>query len=144
MGHCNHPLDHLYPNNSLLLLEALIPYVDSSLQLPLALLIKFQEIQFIVNSFSKPNVLKACGFDSASSNPQDMIFSICNALGYTSSDQLSQIKNMQAMMQQMQQSTQVSPSCQNIYDTQSTNDDFSYSRDEMLDAIREILNEQSN
>ena len=172
MEHCNHPLDHIYPNNSLILLEALIPYVDPALRLPLALLIKFQEIQFILNTFNNPVAMKACGFDNVPANPQDMLLSICNSMGFNFAEQLSQFQTMQTMMQQMQTQnpadsipntdfrSMYSAGNENIntmnaasnINTNSANDnsnaavntdDFSNSRDEMLDAIREILNEQS-
>lgn len=168
MEHCNHPLDHIYPNNSLILLEALIPYVDPALRLPLALLIKIQEIQFILNTFSNPVAMKACGFDNTPANPQDMLLSICNSMGFNFTEQLNQFQTMQTMMQQMQTQNPAENSPANDFlrtmhavgnensnplnaafnintnsDATTNTDDFSNSRDEMLDAIREILNEQS-
>lgn len=153
MEHCRHPLDNIYPNNSLLLLETMIPYVDPSLRLPLALLIKFQEIQFILNAFHNPQTMKACGFDKTSSNTEDMLLALCQSMGFDFTEQLKNVQNMQTMMNHMQTFQESSDMHSDSHDSESnykepnscnteSSDDFSYSRDEMMDAIRDILAEQ--
>ncbi len=159
MEHCRHPLDNIYPNNSLLLLETMIPYVDPSLRLPLALLIKFQEIQFILNAFHNPQTMKACGFDNVSSNTEDMLLALCQSMGFDFTEQLKNAQNIQTMMNHMQSFQDSSDTHSDTHpDTHNStndfkesnslksesNDDFSYSRDEMMDAIRDILAEQKH
>lgn len=161
MEHCRHPLDSIYPNNSLLLLEAMIPYVEPSLRLPLALLIKIQEIQFILNAFHNPQTMKACGFDNTASNTEDMLLALCQAMGFDLNEQLKNAQNIQTMMNHMQtfQASSDIPSdfqpdnhadsyhstndaLKNNSAQTESNEDFSNSRDEMINAIRDILAEQ--
>ncbi len=127
-----HPLDFLYPNNSLLLLETMIPYVEPSLRLPLALFIKFQEIQYILKAFHNPQTMSACGFGNAPSSMEDILLALCQSMGMDVTEQLKNAQNLQTMMSQMQ-SFQTEPKSDN------DSNDFSHSREEMMDAIREIL-----
>lgn len=101
MEYSRHPLDNIYPNNNLLLLEAMIPYVEPSLRLPLALIIKMQEIRFILSAFHNPRMLRACGFDRPPANTEDMLFSMLQSMGMNIPEQFKDIGKMQAMMNQM-------------------------------------------
>ena len=95
---CQHLLDIIYPNNSLLLLEAMIPYVDQSLKLPLVLLIKIQEVQLLIQAFQNPARMEACGLNRSMNSSEEMISVLCQAMGI---DYDGQIKNMMNMMNMM-------------------------------------------
>ncbi|MCM1159420.1 MAG: hypothetical protein NC300_11970 [Bacteroidales bacterium] len=70
-----HPLDVITKNNSLSMLEALIPFVDYPLKLPLALLIKFNEIRLIMEAFGSLNRLTSLGLHHPAKDPMDMLCS---------------------------------------------------------------------
>lgn len=74
--HPFHPLDSLIRNNPMSMLEALIPFVDYPLKLPLALLIKANEIRIILHTFRTPDLLLQCGLHNPSNNPVDMLSSL--------------------------------------------------------------------
>lgn len=100
-----HPLDKLYSNPSLRLLEAIIPYVDYSMKLPLALLIKYQEVMAIINAFHNPSILTDCGLSREKSNPMDILSSLT---AMEDSSTLSQIMSMISMFNMMQQTMEPS------------------------------------
>lgn len=68
-----HPLESITNNNSLSMLEALIPFVEYPLKLPLALLIKFNEIRLIINAFRSLDNLTRLGLHNISQDPMDML-----------------------------------------------------------------------
>lgn len=148
-----HLLDQLYPNNSLLLLETMIPYVDPSLRLPLALFIKIQELQMIINTLQQPNALKACGY-SESPNKDELIFSLLNTMGYDVGEQLKQVQAFQSMMNMPQASGQSEASNNHEIHTTSDSeinptsnnqiDNFSNTKEEFISAIHDILDQQDN
>ena len=71
-----HPLERITCNNSLSMLEYLIPFVDYPLKLPLALFIKFNEIRLLINAFHSTDNLVRLGLHNPSSDPIDMLCSI--------------------------------------------------------------------
>lgn len=71
-----HPLEAITNSNSLSMLESLIPFVEYPLKLPLALLIKFNEIRLIINAFRSLDNLTRLGLHSISRDPMDMLFSL--------------------------------------------------------------------
>lgn len=149
-----HPLDNIYHNNSLLLLEAMIPYVEPSLKLPLALLIKMQEIKLLMQVLTNPSRMEACGLNRSNSNSEEMLSMLCNAMGF---DFMEQMKNMQNVMNVMNTMnamndtgalniTNVMNNMQNPQkspERETPDSDFSSeTRNDMIDAIRQILSEQ--
>lgn len=71
-----HPLNAIDGYESLSMLEALIPFVEYQLKLPLALFIKFNEVRLIIKCFQSPNNLTRLGLHYANSDPWDMICSL--------------------------------------------------------------------
>ncbi len=145
-----HPLDNLYPNNSLLLLEALIPYVDTSLKFPLAMLIKMQELRYLMQAFQNPSCMEACGFNRGTENSEEMLTSLCKIMGFDFQEKLKQLQSMQNMMNTMHmmntmQGSFTETASPNITEPPS-NDTFqgfqSDSKTDMITAIRQILSEQ--
>jgi hypothetical protein len=68
-----HPLGQIAGYNSLSMLEALIPYVDYSLKLPLALFIKFNEMKLIIRTFQNKEALQQSGLHNPNSSPYDLL-----------------------------------------------------------------------
>lgn len=152
-----HPLDKIYPNNSLLLLEAMIPYVDQSLKLPLAMLIKLQELRILMQVLSSPSRVEACGLNRGNGNMDELLNVLCRTMGFNFTDQMNTINNMQNMMNTMNamqnsnpESASVSgaggedsafnPARQNF--PEGTQEFASETKNDMIDAIRQILSEQ--
>lgn len=69
----NHPLGRITNQGSLSMLEALIPFVEYPLKLPLALFIKFNEIKLIIQAFRSIDQLSSLGLNAPSSGPTDII-----------------------------------------------------------------------
>lgn len=156
-----HPLDNLYPNNSLFLLEAMIPYLDPSFQLPIALLIKLQELRTLVQFFRNPSRMESFGFNRSSCGNEELMSALCQTMGINLPEQMANMQNMQNMMNlagSMNLSPQMAPSPPagsdiipgsfrtDAFQTDSfqteTADSMSHNREDMIDAIRQILSEQ--
>lgn len=58
------------------MLEALIPFVDYPMKLPLALFIKYQELRLIVNAFQEEEKLSQYGLHSASNDPLEILANV--------------------------------------------------------------------
>lgn len=71
-----HPLGAITNRGSLSMLEALIPFVEYPLKLPLALFIKFTEIRMIINAFHSLEDLTRMGLHNVSNSPTDMLCSL--------------------------------------------------------------------
>ena len=71
-----HPLGAITNRGSLSMLEALIPFVEYPLKLPLALFIKFTEIRMIINAFHSLEDLTRLGLHNMSNSPTDMLCSL--------------------------------------------------------------------
>lgn len=74
--HSNHPLENITRNNPYSILEALIPFVDYPMKLPLALLVKYQEVRLILNAFQSADTLSKYGLHNSSTDPMDMMANI--------------------------------------------------------------------
>ncbi len=85
-----HPLNAIDGYDNLSMLEMLIPFVDPSLKLPLALFIKFSEIRLIIKCFQSTENLVRLGLHNPSNDPLDMV---C-ALTGMSSDMLKIMLSM--------------------------------------------------
>lgn len=96
-----HPLDRLLKDDSLFMLEAMIPFVDYNFKKPLIMLIKYQELSAILKCFDNPEYIAECGFDCHPSTSEDMLNSLCNIMpGYGNG--MKQAMQMMNMMQSMQ------------------------------------------
>ncbi len=149
--HFQHPLDTIYNDNSLLLLEAMIPYVDSSLKLPLALLVKVQELQILTRILQNPARTDACGLNKTSGDPEQMMTMLCQAMGLDLHGQLKQAQSMMSMMNTMNTMNAVSDSMTNgsfkhtdttVPTPEPMPEGSDFARDDMVNAIRQILAEQ--
>ena len=94
-GPLYHPLDKLINDDSLILMEAIVPFVDSDLRKPLVLYIKVTELKLIMNSLENTDYVHKCGFDRDIKN-QDEVLSSLSECGF--SDIANQMKNMKQAM----------------------------------------------
>ncbi|MBQ8983311.1 MAG: hypothetical protein IJ079_06950 [Lachnospiraceae bacterium] len=157
MEYSRHLLDNLYPDNHLLLLEAIIPYMDPSMQLPLALYIKFQEVQFILSAFRNPDWLSSCGFYPGHAGNEDLLRTLSQAMGFDLNMYNNSFSANPTGQSYAQPSDQYMPPEKQIAsdypddtehqeskdDHPAMNDDFSNSRNNMIDAIKDILRERN-
>lgn len=151
-----HPLDKLYQNNGLLLLEAMIPYVDPSLKFPLAMLIKLQELRILMQVLNNPSHMDAYGLNRGTGNSDELMTSLCKAMGFDFMEQIHTINQMQNMMHTMNaMQNMTAPASQADHpaeamsqeppDASSEEEFHGFSPDtknDMIDAIRQILSEQ--
>lgn len=143
-----HPLDTIYSNNSLLLLEAMIPYLDSSLQLPIALLIKLQEMRTLMQFFHNPSLLERYGFNRMGCGNEELMSMLCQTMGLNIPGQMSDMQSILNLANSMHLSGQtdsfpkskaseLSPEAEAF-----PSDSANAPRDNMIAAIRQILSEQ--
>ena len=71
-----HPLNAITNINPMSMLEALIPFVYYPMKLPLALLIKANEIMLIMRAFQSLDYLSRIGLHNPSKDPMDMLGSL--------------------------------------------------------------------
>lgn len=88
------PFDRFLKQPSVDMLQAALPYVSSAMRKPLALLMKFLEVNRIVSDFDRDEVLTACGFESNSPNPEAMLRAMKMAGGSHANPQIDRILNM--------------------------------------------------
>ncbi len=94
-GPLYHPLDKLINDDSLILMEAIVPFVDSNLRKPLVLYIKVTELKLIMNSLENTDYVHKCGFDRNIKN-QDEVLSSLSECGF--SDIANQMQSMKQAM----------------------------------------------
>lgn len=68
-----HPLEAITGKSGLSMLELLIPFVDYSLKLPLALFIKYYEIRMILQAFRTMESTRQLGLHHPTNNPMDLL-----------------------------------------------------------------------
>lgn len=96
-----HPLDKLINDDSLFLLEAMVPFVDYQYKLPLIFYIKYRELTLIMQCMNDKNYVSQCGFDCHPKNQEEMFGSICSFLPGDYANTFKQMKQMMAMMDVM-------------------------------------------
>lgn len=156
----SHPLDKLISNQSLFLIEAIIPFVDKPMKKPLVMYLKFSELQEIIRSLNDEAYIKDCDFCRDFSNQEDVITAL-NQCGYGDiAGQMSQLKsaiNMMNIMNMMSQNDEDNtlyndkypPDINEHYENNNSNNDIEYNTkynteyntENTLDNIMDILNE---
>lgn len=68
-----HPLSQITSGNSFSMLEMMIPYIDHPFKLPLALLIKFNEIRMIIYTLQHIDLARRFGLYNDNNTPADML-----------------------------------------------------------------------
>lgn len=85
-----HPLSQITSGNSFSMLEMLIPYVDYPFKLPLALLIKFNEIRMIIYTLQHVDIARRLGLYNDNNSLTDML----SALTGMSPDMLQMLMSL--------------------------------------------------
>lgn len=103
----SHPLDKLIKDDRLIMLEAMIPFVDRQLKGPLAIYIKITELKLIMNALSDYHYIEQCGLNMDMNN-QEQVLSALAGCGFPDIvGQFEQVKsamNMANMMNMMNES----------------------------------------
>ncbi len=94
-GPVSHPLDKLIKDDKLIMLEAMIPFVDQRMKAPLALYIKITELKLIMAAFTDRNYVSKCGLDLDMNN-KEQVLSALSGCGFP--DIASQFENIKKAM----------------------------------------------
>lgn len=98
----SHPLDRLLNDNSIFMLEALIPFVDYNMKKVLVLFIKVRELSALMAKLNDPASLASCGFDCHVTSMDDMIDKMCDFMPPEFSNNIRQTIKMMNMMKMME------------------------------------------
>lgn len=95
----SHPLDKLISDDRLFLLEAILPFVDGAMRMPLIIYLKMMELQQIMRVINNQSYIRQCDFNRDLHNQNDILASLSEC-GFP--DIADQIKNMKQAMDMMQ------------------------------------------
>ncbi len=101
-----HPLDILVADNSISMLETLVPFVEFPFKKLLVFYIKYRELTAIINSLNNRDFLKSCGFDCHPKTTEDMICDMCKFMPGNMVGNIKQMQQVFSMMQMMNQDNQ--------------------------------------
>lgn len=140
-----HPLDCITRTGSLSMLECLIPFVEYPLKLPLALLIKYNEIQLILKAFQSIDNLSRFGLHSDSATPTDMLCAITgippNVLNLILSMQQSKDSSSNDLLRSLFSNSGIDPNILSAFTGQKTSPDIHGTTFE--DSLNTIRNQDS-
>ena len=95
----SHPLDKLISDDRLFLLEAILPFVEGPMRMPLVIYLKMMELQQIMRVINNQSYIRQCDFNRDLHNQNDILTSLAQC-GFP--DIADQMKNMQQAMNMMQ------------------------------------------
>jgi hypothetical protein len=101
-GPFNHPLDNLIGDNKLFLMEAILPYLDHNMKVPLAMYIKISELRTIMSALRDKDFVKSKGLHKDIHNQEDILSSLaaCGLSGF--SEKMNEIKSAMTLMNSME------------------------------------------
>lgn len=126
-----HPLDRLIDDNSIFMLEALIPFVDYNMKRVLVLFIKAREMKCLMEKLNNPRSLASSGFDCHVNSMEEMVEKMCSFLPPEFAQNIRQTIKMMNMMQMMEQ----------MEAANSKKDSMNISGDNLFDDVMTILND---
>lgn len=132
-----HPLDKLINDNSLLFLEAMVPFVDMKMKRLLIIYIKYKELTILLNNLNDGGLIEKCGFNCTPNSTEDVINSLCTVMP---EDFSSSIGNTMQMLNMMQAMNGLSPGGA----TQGCKANDSTENQSMYNNIMNILNGVDN
>lgn len=91
----SHPLDKLISDDRLFLLEAILPFVEGPMRMPLVIYLKMMELQQIMRVINNQSYIRQCDFNRDLHNQNDILASLAQC-GFP--DIADQMKNMQQAM----------------------------------------------
>lgn len=95
----SHPLDKLISDDRLFLLEAILPFVEGPMRMPLVIYLKMMELQQIMRVINNQSYIRQCDFNRDLHNQNDILASLAQC-GFP--DIANQMKNIQQAMNMMQ------------------------------------------
>ena len=89
-----HPLDKLIRDDSLCIMETLVPFIDYPYKRLFILFIKYREITSILECLEDKKYITNCGFDCHPKTTEEMIENICSHMPSDITSKLNQMKQM--------------------------------------------------
>ncbi|MCM1081936.1 MAG: hypothetical protein NC393_02140 [Clostridium sp.] len=134
-----HPLDKLINDDSLFLLEAMVPFVEYQYKLPLIFFIKYRELTMIMQRMNDRNYISECGFDCHPKNQEEMLGSMLSFMPSEYANTFQQMKQMMSMMEMMNSMPGQPPE----YNEHVENETNSGTSDDLYESVMSILNERT-
>jgi hypothetical protein len=94
-----HPLDKLIDDDSLIMLEAMVPFIDYRFKKLLVIYIKYREFTLIMNNLNDIGYADRCGFNKKAATADDMMEVILSTMSPETAANISNAKKMMTMMQ---------------------------------------------
>ncbi len=140
----SHPLDIFIQDDSLFMMEAMLPFLDPQIMKPMAIYIKFTEMMIILNNINNQDYMRRCCFHKDINN-YDAVLSSLKDMGMAEDiEQAMRMKSAMDMMQHMNNthSQTNEPYKDDQYDTGQHND--SRYEDDQYDTAAEDIPEENN
>ena len=97
----SHPLDIFIQDDSLFMMEAMLPFLDPQIMKPMAIYIKFTEMMIILNNINNQDYMRRCCFHKDINN-YDAVLSSLKDMGMAEDiEQAMRMKSAMDMMQRM-------------------------------------------
>ncbi len=135
----SHPLDKLINDDRLFLLEAILPFIDSPMRMPLALYLKMTELKLIMNALNNKNYINQCDFNRNINNQDDVLNSLSQC-GFP--DIASQMKNLKSTMEIMKVMNMMNETTSNMAGNSATAKAYQSIFDE-YDSEQETMHENA-
>lgn len=135
----SHPLDKLINDDRLFLLEAILPFIDSPMRMPLALYLKTTELKLIMNALNNKNYINQCDFNRNINNQDDVLNSLSQC-GFP--DIASQMKNLKSTMEMMKVMNMMNETTSNMAGNSATAKAYQSIFDE-YDSEQETMHENA-
>ena len=142
----SHPLDIFIQDDSLFMMEAMLPFLDPQVMKPLAIYIKFTEMMIILNNINNQDYMRRCCFHKDINN-YDAVLSSLKDMGM--SEDIEQAMRMKSAMDMMQHMNNThNPNKGEQYDARQHNDiryeDDQYAGASYGDTAAENIPEENN
>lgn len=138
-----HPLDNLINDDSLFMLEAMVPFIEYPYKKTLVMFIKYRELTAILNALDDKNYVEQCGFNCHAKNTEDMLLQMCRFMPNDVQNSVSQMKQMMQMMSVMNNQSMPYKAQPEQEPSQQTADANSQNSESLFDSVLSILNEGS-
>lgn len=135
----SHPLDKLINDDRLFLLEAILPFIDSPMRMPLTLYLKTTELKLIMNALNNKNYINQCDFNRNINNQDDVLNSLSQC-GFP--DIASQMKNLKSTMEMMKVMNMMNETTSNMSGNSATAKAYQSIFDE-YDSEQETMHENA-
>jgi hypothetical protein len=96
-----HPLDNLIKDDSLIMLEAMVPFVDYNFKKLLVIYIKYREFTLIMKGLNDKSLMEGCGFNKSAASTEDMMEMFLQTMSPDAAGNISNARKMMSMMQTM-------------------------------------------